>query len=73
MNDTLVQSTIVGTLVRNGALEAKALFKRVKKLHGNIDNRFFDRALMIMELRGLVRVYSMAKDKRRIELVSARR
>lgn len=69
MNDTLVQSTIVETLVRNGALEAKALFKRVKKLHGDIDTRFFDRALMIMELHGLVRVYSMAKDKRRIELV----
>ena len=31
--------------------------------------RFFDRALMTMELHGLVRVYSMAKDKRRIELV----
>ena len=64
-----MQSTIVETLVRNGALEAKALFKRVKKLHGNIDTRFFDRTLMIMELHGLVRVYSMAKDKRRIELV----
>ena len=56
MNDTLVKSTIVETLVRNGALEAKALFKRVKKLHGNIDTRFFDRTLMTMELHGLVRV-----------------
>ena len=69
MNDTLVQSTIVETLVRNGALEAKVLFMRVKKLHGNIDARFFDRTLMTMELHGLLRVYSMAKDKRRIELV----
>ncbi len=69
MNNTLVQSTIVETLGRNGALEAKSLFKHVKKLHGDIDARFFERTLMTMELRGLVRVYSMAKDKRRIELV----
>ena len=69
MNDTLLTSTIVETLGRNGTLEAKSLFKKVKKLHDDIDSRFFDKTLMTMELHGLIRVYSMSKDKRRIELV----
>jgi hypothetical protein len=69
LNDTLVTSTIVETLGRNGALEVKSLFKQVKKLHSEIDNRYFDRTLMTMELQGLIRVYSMTKDRRRIELV----
>jgi DNA-binding HxlR family transcriptional regulator len=69
VNDTLVTSTIVEALERDGALEIKSLFKQVKKLHSDIDNRFFDRTLMTMELHGLVRVYSMTKDKRRVELV----
>jgi len=69
LNDTLMTSTIVETLGRNGALEAKNLYKRVKKLHGDIDSRFFDRTLMTLELQGIVRVYSMSKEKRRIELV----
>lgn len=68
MNDNLITSTIVESLIRNGALDVKRLFKNVKKLHGNIDNRYFEKTLMTMELQGLIRVYGMTKDKRRVEL-----
>jgi len=69
VNDRLVASTIVEALDRNGALEVEDLFKSVQKLHSELDRRFFDEALMGLEIQGLIRVHSMARDKRRIELV----
>lgn len=69
MNDKLVTTTIVEALRRNGALEMGDLYKQVKKLHGEMGGRFFNEVLMTMELQGLIRVYSMAREKRRVELV----
>ena len=69
MNDRLIPSTIVEVLDRNGALEVGDLFKSVQKLHSELDRRFFDETLMGLEIQGLIRVYSMARNKRRIELV----
>ena len=69
MNDRLIPSTIVEVLDRNGALEMGDLFKSVQKLHSELDRRFFDETLMGLEIQGLIRVYSMARNKRRIELV----
>ena len=68
MNDRLVASTIIETLSRNGALEEEALYKSVQKLHGDLDMRFFEETLMVLEIQGLIRVLGMARDKRRIEL-----
>ena len=68
MNDRLVASTIIETLDRDGALDAEDLFKSVQKLHGDLDMRFFDETLMVLEIQGLIRVLGMARDKRRIEL-----
>jgi len=69
VNDRLIPSTIVEVLDRNGALEMGDLFKSVQKLHSELDRRFFDETLMGLEIQGLIRVYSMARNKRRIELV----
>lgn len=68
MNDRLVTSTIVETLGRNGALNVEDLYKSVKKLHGDMEMRPFNETLMVLELQGLIRVYNMTRDKRRVEL-----
>ncbi len=69
MNERLVPITIIETLQRNGALELDSLYKAVSKLHGELDERFFEGLLMDLEIRGLIRVYNMARGKRRVELV----
>lgn len=68
MNDRLVISTVVETLGRNGAQRVEDLYKSVKKLHSDVERRFFEETLMVLELQGLIRVYNMARDKRRVEL-----
>ena len=69
MNDKLVTTTIVGALSRNGALKIDDLLKSVQKLHSNVDARYFEETLMIMEIQGLIRVNKMLRGKRRVELV----
>lgn len=68
MNNRLVSTTILEALGRNGAQKVDELFKQVQKFHGDLDRRFFDESLMALELQGLVTVYSMARDQRRVEL-----
>jgi hypothetical protein len=69
VNIRLITSTIVEALDRNGAQEMEDLYKTVQKLHDDIDNRFFEETLLSLEIQGLIRVYSTARDKRRVELV----
>ncbi len=68
MNNRLVTTTIIETLGRNGALKADELYKQVQKLHSDLEKRSFEENLMVLELQGLVVVYSMARDQRRVEL-----
>ena len=68
MNDRLVASTIIESLDRSGALEKEELYKSVQKLHSDLDHPFFEKALMDLEIQGLLRVSVMSKDRRRVEL-----
>jgi len=68
LNNRLVSTTILEALGRNGAQRVDELFKQVQKFHDDLDRRFFDESLMALELQGLVTVYSMARDQRRVEL-----
>ena len=68
MNDRLIPTTIVEAIGKGGALTADSLYKRVKKLHGDPGSKYFDDTLMTMELQGLINVYRMSGDKRRVEL-----
>lgn len=68
MNDRLIASTIIETLDKNGALEVEDLYKSVQKLHADLDRRFFEGTLMALEIQGLLRVYGMTRDRRRVEL-----
>jgi len=69
LNERLFTSTIIEALGRNGALRVDELFKNVSKLHGDMDRRSFEETLMVMELQGLIRILSLTRDKRRVELV----
>jgi len=68
VNDRLVASTIVEDLDRNGAQELEDLYKSAQKLHADLDRRFFEETLMVLEIQGLIRVHSTGRDKRRVEL-----
>ena len=68
MNDRLIPTTIFEALDRSWALTSDSLYKRVKKIHGDPGSKYFNDTLMTMELQGLVRVYRMSGDKRRVEL-----
>jgi len=68
VNDRLIPTTIVEALGKSGALTADSIYKRVKKIHGDTGSKYFDDTLMIMELQGLIKVYRMSGDKRRVEL-----
>jgi len=69
MNDRLIPITIIETLERSGALEFDSLYRAVSKIHGRLDKRNFEDLIMDLEIRGLIRVYNMARGKRRVELV----
>jgi hypothetical protein len=68
MNKKLLQSNIIETLNKNGALDIDTLFKSVKKFQNNMDKRVLEDKLMVLELHGLLKVYKMARGKTRVEL-----
>jgi hypothetical protein len=68
LNIRLLTTTIVETLGRNGALKVDDLYKQVQKMHGDMERGSFEENLMVLELQGLIRVYAMARDQRRVEL-----
>jgi len=68
LNIRLLTTTIVETLSRNGALKVDDLYKQVQKMHSDMERGSFEENLMVLELQGLIRVYSVARDQRRVEL-----
>jgi hypothetical protein len=68
LNNRLVTTAIIEALGRNGAQKADDLYKQVQKIHSDLEKRSFEESLMALELQGLVTVYSMARDQRRVEL-----
>jgi hypothetical protein len=68
VNGRLIPTTVVEALGRSGALTVDSLYKRVRKLHGDFGSTYFNDVLMTMELQGLIIVYGVSGDKRRVEL-----
>jgi len=75
MKERLITANIVEALDRSGALKFKELFKIIKKLfkiikkmHNDVEEHSFKENLMVMEIQGLIRVYTITKGKLRIEL-----
>lgn len=69
MNNRLITSTIIEALNKSGALKISELFKSVHKIHSDLEKTYLNKILMIMELQGLIRVYNLTREKRRVELV----
>jgi len=69
LNNRLLTSTIIETLNRSGALKISELFKAVHKIHSDLEKTYLNKILMTMELQGLIRVYNLTREKRRVELV----
>jgi len=68
VNEKLIISSIIEALNKNGAFDQDDLFKNMQRLYGDLDRRTFNELIMELEIQGLVKVYNMTKDKRRIEL-----
>ncbi|MFB0543302.1 MAG: hypothetical protein ACETVR_00830 [Candidatus Bathyarchaeia archaeon] len=69
VNKRLLESTIIEMLAKNGAQEFSYIFKFLNDRFQNVDEDDLRRALMNLELRGILRVYPSLKDKQRVELV----
>jgi len=68
VNRRLLESTIVEMLSRNGAQDFSSLLKFIKDRVQDADEEDLNRALMNLEVKGILRAYSTAKDKQRVEL-----
>jgi hypothetical protein len=68
VNRRLLESTIIEMLTKNGAQDFPSILKSVKDRIEDVDEENLNRALMNLEVKGLLKVYSTAKDKQRIEL-----
>lgn len=68
MKERLVTTNIVETLERSGAMKFKELYKIIHRIHSDVEEHSFEETLMVMELQGLISVFTITKGKRRIEL-----
>ena len=68
MDIKLIPAKILELLERNGALKFEDLYKRTKKVHIGFTEDALNNLLMKMEIQGLVKVYRIPRNKRRIEL-----
>lgn len=64
-----LQTEIVTMLQKKGAIADTDLLKELKDSYGDVSFREVNRALMKLELIGIVRVSRLLKKKRRVELV----
>lgn len=63
---------VVEVLERKGPMADEELMEAVSDVYGELSFRELNRALMKLELSGVVRVSRLAKGKRRTELVEGR-
>ena len=67
-----LQTEIVTMLQKKGAIADTDLLKELKDSYGDVSFREVNRALMKLELIGIVRVSRLLKKKRRVELVEGK-
>ncbi|HDJ22253.1 MAG TPA: hypothetical protein ENF19_03510 [Candidatus Bathyarchaeota archaeon] len=64
----MITSKIVDLLERKGPQSLENIHKALKKEIGELSRNELNRALMRMEIHGLVRVYRIPRGKHRVEL-----
>ena len=67
-----LQTEIVTMLQKKRAIADTDLLKELKDSYGDVSFREVNRALMKLELIGIVRVSRLLKKKRRVELVESK-
>ena len=67
-----LQTEIVTMLQKKRAIADTDLLKELKDSYGDVSFREVNRALMKLELIGIVRVSRLLKKKRRVELVEGK-
>jgi len=65
-------TTIVEILERKGPLTDAELYDLLKENYGDVGFGNLNKTLMIMEIEGRVHVSSLARGKRRVELVKGK-
>lgn len=67
---TPIHTTIVELLERMGGSSTDTdLYKELESYHEGLNFRAFNKALMKLEIGGIIRVASLTKKQRRIELI----
>jgi len=65
-----IKSEIMEIVTRQSNLTDIELYNSVQKKYSWLNIKEFNRELMELEILGLIHVFQIGKDKRRIELVS---
>lgn len=65
-----IKSEIMEIVSRQGNLTDTELFNAVQKRYSWLNLKEFNRELMELEIQGLINVFQIGKEKRRIELVT---
>ncbi|MGC8558085.1 MAG: hypothetical protein ACP5NC_03715 [Nitrososphaeria archaeon] len=65
-----IKSEIMEIITRQSNLTDTELYNSVQKKYSWLNIKEFNRELMELEILGLIHVFQIGKDKRRIELVS---
>ncbi len=66
----LIHTDIIKILERKGSLTNSELYDFLKEDYGNLEFGELNKTLMKLEIRGIIYVSSITKNKRRIELVN---
>ena len=69
VNRRLVESNIVEMLMKSGAQDVKSILEFLRDRFDDTTEEELNKALMTLELHGIIRVYNATKDKQRVELV----
>ncbi|MCJ7505761.1 hypothetical protein MUP05_04765 [Candidatus Bathyarchaeota archaeon] len=71
-NSRPVNLAVVETLQKKGPIADLELLSELKDSYGDLSFRELNKALLRLEVQGLVRVTRLMKGKRRVELVGPR-
>ncbi|MEM3811174.1 MAG: hypothetical protein QXV38_02615 [Conexivisphaerales archaeon] len=65
-----IKSEIMEIVSKQGNLTDTELFNSIQRKYSWLNLKEFNRELMELEIQGLIYVFQIGKDKRRIEVVS---
>ena len=69
-----VYTSVVETLLKkNGNLTDNELYTSLKKTHKDLSLRELNKTLMMLEVEGVIQVFNLTKNKRRVEIRKIRK